>query len=199
MFLGAVVRGPGLSVPVKVRNMSVTGALIEGAAMPESGAQVELIRGSLVVPATVAWSAEQRCGLRFSSLVCVREWLAPQTASAQQRIDDAVRLLKLGALPMPQRPDAQAELSAGAPQSLQFGEDLRRVSRLIENLGQELANDTNILMQHGEKLQNLDIALQMVAVVADALSGSLDADAISARMANLRASCAAALEPPGSS
>src|SRR6185312_726100 len=79
MFLGAVIRSAGLSFPVKVRNMSVSGALAEGRDLPEEGAEVELVRGSLAVSATVAWCSEGRCGLRFLSLACIRDWLAPPT------------------------------------------------------------------------------------------------------------------------
>ena len=197
MFLGAMIRGAGLSVPAKVRNMSVTGALVEGTVLPEQGAEVQLVRGSLAVSATVAWCSQGRCGLRFSSLVCVREWLAPQANGAQQRVDETVRVLKLGAVPMPQRSGPPAEASCET-QSLQFGEDLQRVMRLIENLCDELSSDSDIVTRHGEKLQNVDIALQTVAVVADALAGRIAESLVAARLGNLRASCAAALQkiPP---
>lgn len=194
MFLGALLRAPGFSAPVRVRNMSVTGALVEGAAVPESGTEVQLVRGSLTVPSVVAWSIERRCGLRFSSLACIRDWLAPLSNSAQQRVDETVRVLKLGALPMPQRPVPHRTDSPHALPSAQFAEDLERVARLIESLGDDLANDMDTLRRHIEKLQNLDIALQTIGVVADALTGRADEAMTLARMENLRASCAAALQ-----
>jgi hypothetical protein len=193
MFLGAVIRGDGLSVPVKVRNMSVTGALVEGAILPEQCAEVELVRGSLVVSATVAWCSHGRGGLRFSSLVCVRDWLAPQANGAQQRIDETVRVLKLGAVPMPHRSGSQVETTSG-PRSVELGEDLLSVMRLVETLCDDLSSDDEIVIRHGEKLQNIDIALQTIAVVADALAGRMADSVVTARLGNLRASCAAALE-----
>lgn len=192
LFLGAVIRGAGLSLPVKVRNMSVSGALVEGADLPEEDADIELVRGSLSICATVAWSAPGRCGLRFSSLACVRDWLAAPANPGQQRVDDAVRLLKLGAVPMPQRPASSTEAQNGN-QSLQFGEDLRRVIRLIDDLCQDLSSDTDLMIRRGEKLQNMDIALQTLAAVADGLAGGAAESAVADRLANLRASCVAAL------
>lgn len=189
MFLGALLRGDGFSAPVKVRNMSANGALVEAAAVPGRGAEVQLIRGSLIVPAIVIWSAAGRCGLRFQSLACVRDWLAPVSNSAQQQVDNAVRLLKAGAVPMP-RSAAQAGTRAAA--SADLSRDLQSAARLIENLGDDLSSDEQVLARHGDKLQNLDIALQMITVVADALDGG-SGGSIAERLGNLRASCAAAV------
>jgi hypothetical protein len=197
MFLAAVLRGPGLSAPVKVRNMSATGALVEGAAVPPGGANIQLMRGSLVVPAIVAWSQERRCGLHFSSLVCVRDWIAPRSNTTQDRVDETVRLLKLGALPMPRSSPAQGDDST--PSSVQLGEDLLCAARLIEDLGEHLSIDVETLVRHGEKLQNLDIALQTIAAVVQALKGQAEEGAVAARMENLRSSCAAALKKSGAS
>jgi hypothetical protein len=194
MFLAALLRGADFSAPVKIRNMSAAGALVEAPAVPQRGAEVQLIRGSLAVPAIVAWSTPGRCGLHFASLVCVRDWLAPVSNSAQQQVDDAVRLLKAGAVPMPPRSAVQDR--AREPASAELGRDLRSAARLIEELGDGLSTDEQVLASHADKLQNLDIALQIIAVVADALDGG-NAGSIGERLQNLRASCAAAVQKPG--
>jgi hypothetical protein len=120
--------------------------------------------------------------------------MAPPANSAQQRVDDTVRVLKLGAVPMPQRPAPQAEASSAAGQSLQFGQVLRSIMRLMEDLCEELSGDSELVARHGEKLQNMDIALQTIAVVADALAGRMEESAVAPRLGNLSASCAAALD-----
>lgn len=193
LFLGAVVRAPGLSLPVKVRNMSASGALVEGTGLPEEGAEVQLLRGSLHLSATVAWSAEGRCGLRFSSLACVRDWLAPPANPGQQRVDEAVRVLKLGAVPMPQRRTSQV-VTPNGNELIQFGDDLRRAMRLVKDLCHELSSDDEVVTRHAEKLQNMDIVQQTVAAVADALEGEMDENTTASRLGSLRASCAAALK-----
>lgn len=194
MFLGAVLRGQGPSIPVKVRNMSVAGALVEGPALPEEGAEVQLVRGNLEVSATVAWSSDGRCGLRFSSLACIRDWMAPAANSAQQHVDETVRVLKLGAVPMPRRSAAQTEATGESSQSVQFSEILRSIMRLIDQLAEELSGDGDIIERHGGTLQNIDVAVQTIAVVADALASGMSESAVAPRLDSLTASCAAALE-----
>lgn len=101
LFLAAALHAPRYSAPVRVRNMSATGALVEAAAVPDAGTEIRLVRGSLAIPGEVAWSAAGRCGLHFSSLVSVHEWMVPPANREQQRVDDAVRLFKAGAIPLP--------------------------------------------------------------------------------------------------
>ena len=193
MFLAAVLHGPDGAVPVKVRNMSATGALIEGATVPSLETAVRLVRGSLAISCVVAWSAEGRCGLHFSSLACVRDWLAPAANRDQQRVDEMVSLLKLGAVPLPQRPKIEAHCPADARSAI-LGADLHRVSRLIEKLGDELAADAAVLASHAGALQNVDIAVQTLAAIGHALAGASDEQAIASRLESLRASCTQALK-----
>jgi hypothetical protein len=194
VFLAAVLQGPGFSAPVKIRNMSSTGALVEAAAVPDAGVPVRLIRGSLMVPAVIAWSEESRCGLRFSSIVSVPEWMAPSRNSEQQRVDDTVRLLKMGAVPIPQRTTPVSTMEIGdAAKPSRLAMDIQRVLTLIQSLGDDLANDKEVLMRHSAKLQHLDIAIQTLSAVANALSVSMVDEASLARLQNLRSGCAQAL------
>lgn len=184
MFLGAALYGDGFSSPVKVRNMSASGALVEGGAIPESGAGVRLVRGSLCVPAQVIWSVKGRCGLRFVALVTVGDWLAPPRNTEQQRVDEVVSLVKAGAVPI-----APTQRSTLEPANL--GDELRRICILLEKIGDTLSSDEVTLAKHGSELQNLDICTQTIAAVSDALEGknALSAD----RLASLRLSCEQAL------
>lgn len=192
IFVGAVIRDRGLSLPVKVRNISVAGALVEGTALPAEGAEVELARGSLAVPAAVAWCAEGRCGLRFSTLACVSDWLAPSANPGQQRVDEAVRVLKLGAVPLPQRPASETDPPFRG-QLVQLSGDLRSAMRLVKDLCHELSSESDVVTRHAEKLQNMDIVQQTVATVADSLERGVDENAMT-RLGSLRASCGAALQ-----
>jgi hypothetical protein len=191
MFLAAVAAGSGFMVPVKIRNMSSTGALLEGPGMPESGTSIRLLRGRLVAPAYVVWSYGGRCGIRFKLLLSVTEWMAPPSNREQQRIDDAIRLLKAGAIPLgvPQPEVAEEEG--------QLGRDLHAVHRLLDAHGDSIACDAAYVQRFGEQLQNLDIALQMVATIADVLVCGEEARAMS-RLQNLRASCREAVDRLGS-
>ena len=68
--------------PVRIRNLSETGALIEGASLP-GGRCPGPVRGDLQVAATIAWSGGGRCGVRFDRPTPVRmDWQAGATRMA---------------------------------------------------------------------------------------------------------------------
>ena len=189
MFLVAVLQGAGFSVPVRIRNMSTSGALIEAAAVPEGGSPVRLIRGSLMIPAQVVWSDAGRCGLRFSSVVSVREWLAPPSNREQKRVDDAFRAMKAGAIPLPLKPE-----SHDATSPIELGMDLRAVAKLLGAHCEDLLGDPHAVIRYGERLQNLDIVLQVIGAVADLLSGEGEEGPLASRLQNLRISARQAIE-----
>ncbi len=192
MFVAAVLKTVDGSVPVRIRNLSSVGALVEGAVMPAAGSAVSLARGCLATSAEVVWSADNRCGLRFLSLVSVRDWMAPPANTEQARVDNTVRLLRAGAIPL-----AVCGESSAIPRREQLGRDLRSVVRLVEAIGDDLAGNPATVSSHADELQKLDIALQMIASVANILAGDAEAEPVAARLANLRLSCREALEGGG--
>ncbi len=197
MFIAATLYWEQHRNPVKVRNMSLTGALVESPVVPPTGTQVHLIRGSYSAEGRVVWADKNRCGLHMTNHLNVRDWLSPPTNSEQQRVDQIVALVKAGAVPIPAgslggRPDRPE-----APPSLtndQLTYDLGLVSQLIEDLGDDLADAPETLMRHATKLQNLDIAMQMLAAICSELSAEEHGDgARMARIDDLRTSCDKAL------
>lgn len=80
--------------PVKVRDLSSTGARLEGGRLPAPGTDVILRRGSLEAFATVMWRDGQQCGLELDEPLSEREILeqikapkvqAPRPASTEFR------------------------------------------------------------------------------------------------------------------
>ena len=166
LYLSATLYCDGSSSPVKIRNLSASGALIEGPTNASLGSLVQLVRGALIVHALVVWFAEGKCGLKFSGLVDVPEWRAAPINAAQQRVDEIVRLVKAGAVPLPVRrisPTSNPEDSGDGNTALSG--QLRRASELLNSLGDVLTNDPDIVTRHGTALQNLDIAIQLIAAV----------------------------------
>ena len=53
------------TLQVTIRDLSLEGAMIQGATAPRTGCRLLLHRRSLVVPATVVWQSGNRAGLRF--------------------------------------------------------------------------------------------------------------------------------------
>jgi hypothetical protein len=189
VFVAAHLEGEGAQAPVKIRNMSPNGAMIETALAPPPGTKVRLVRGSLVALGEVVWSRSPRCGLRFASELSVREWLAPPASLAQQRVDEVVAQLKA-------RPPGASDLvpftpAPEAPQARnpQLAHDLARALELLRDLGDELASSGETLARHARRLQNLDISMQVIETVADLLDTAGPAHIALSRLSSLRIAC----------
>ena len=76
LLLSAAIESNGVSAPVRIRNLSEHGALIEGAALPPIGSSLILRRLQLEMRATVIWSDKGRCGVRFEGMIAVAGWRA---------------------------------------------------------------------------------------------------------------------------
>ena len=189
MFLAAVLRAGSERSSVKVRNMSRTGAMIESSVAPAAGTVVELIRGALVARGKVVWSSGVRCGVRFSSEVSVKDWLAAPTKVEQQRVDDIVALVKAGRTDL-----VHEDIVATGPRSPELVDDIGAVLELMKDVEDDLASCDDTLARHGIKLQSLDIAMQMLRALALELrSDTKEKPASLARLKDLRVACAQAL------
>lgn len=66
VLLAASLEAFGRVFPVKLRNLSTEGALIEGASLPLEGSHVVFKRGALEVDCHVAWVLDGQAGLAFT-------------------------------------------------------------------------------------------------------------------------------------
>ncbi len=67
VLLAAKLRtGSGYEIDVRLRDLSQKGALVEGKSLPPQGSEAVFSRGSITVPARVAWTGEGRAGLEFA-------------------------------------------------------------------------------------------------------------------------------------
>ncbi|HEV8408225.1 MAG TPA: hypothetical protein VGQ34_09865 [Sphingomicrobium sp.] len=192
IYLAAALYCDGASAPVKIRNMSTAGALVEGAVLPDLGSLVQLVRGGLIVHGLVSWSSDGRCGLKFSGLVDVQRWQAVPSNNEQQRVDEIVRLVKAGAVPLAVPPLAKTDDRGETPDADISG-DLRRAAQLLDCLCNVLASDPDIIERQGSALQNLDIAIQMIGAVEAVIAGGPNLDSDGARLGALRISADQAL------
>jgi hypothetical protein len=183
LFLAATLYPAGEgALPVKVRNLSPTGAMVEAATLPANGAAVRLRRGALHIAGGVVWSAGKRCGLAFRGTISVKDWMSPPANGDQQRVDAAVARLRSGSVP--------AVRDVVAPPSFSIAAELALVARLVDQLGDALAADDAVLQRHGVQLQSIDIVLQLLDATAGALA---ERPGCSRRLADLRASAEQAL------
>lgn len=174
LLLAATAEVGGRSLPIRIRNLSETGAMIEGAGLPEAGMSLILMRGDLQVAATVAWAAGSRRGVRFGGPTPVNEWTGGKpraidcTGLRDQRRVDAIQA-EARAQPVTGRALRSNEAPATHPtQDLdaRLADELGFVQRLLEGLGDELIADLLLIQRHGKSLQSLDLVGQILGHVA---------------------------------
>ena len=164
LFLVATLYFGRASNPVRVRNLSATGALVEGAVLPPPGSTVILRRGALEAAGTAVWLDGGKAGLAFSSLLEVSEWLPTRDAKPQTKVDQIAFGLKQARAVVPASIPAADEGSSLAALAL----ELTAVQAQLGKLGDQLALDAFVLANHPE-VQLLDLAGQRIGRIVAAL------------------------------
>ncbi len=75
VLLAATIEVSGLKIPVKLRNLSADGALIEGEGLPVDGTEVLFHRNDLTVISRIAWVAGCHAGVAFATKLQPQEVL----------------------------------------------------------------------------------------------------------------------------
>ena len=70
-------------LPAKLRDLSLSGALVEGFGLPPAGSTLFLVRGDLELSARVAWQRGERAGLEFHIPLTEAELTAKVNPSRQ--------------------------------------------------------------------------------------------------------------------
>ena len=60
-------------IPVKVRNLSLGGAMLQGRSLPKVGSDIVLSRGAFEVFATIVWCRGDTCGIEFDDHLAALE------------------------------------------------------------------------------------------------------------------------------
>ena len=165
MFVAAVLKLGDQPFPVRIRNMSTTGALLEGAILPPSGSRVELVRAGLAVNGQVAWAMGAHCGIKLDLVVTVDSWLSGKAAAHQQQVDAMLAEVRRDLHQHPATPDAAEPVSAMATRDSAAAADLADIARMIGELGDGLASDPLVLARHMAGLQLIDEAQQRLAAL----------------------------------
>jgi hypothetical protein len=153
VFLAAVLHGGATAVPVRIRNISATGALIEATSLPSAGTAVRLVRGDLCASGELAWTTARHAGIRFVDAIHVEGWVKRVGHSGQQRVDTVVEALRR---------------SESVPPELQEGarvDSLRSISAALDELCAGLAGG-DVTLELGEQLIKLDAIAQALRRIA---------------------------------
>lgn len=66
VLMAASLELSGTSLPVKLRNLSAEGALVQGDKLPVEGSSVLFRKGDLSMPGSVAWVQGRQAGINFA-------------------------------------------------------------------------------------------------------------------------------------
>lgn len=180
LCLSATIRFGALSAAIRLRDLSTTGARIEGNSLPSVGTSALITRGTLNASGTIVWRDRKGCGVRFENPLSLEEWMPTAAWRDQLAVDVMVEQAQSG------RADDLPEAQARSPHSLvealprRLAEELAYVSRLLESLGDDLCGEPLVVMRHSEKLQNLDIAAQILGHVGALLVADQPEQAVTA-------------------
>ena len=190
LLLAASFEAGPLSAPGRIRNLSETGAAIEGAVLPAPGAEIILRRLDLAVRGGVVWTSGIRCGVHFDRSIGVGLWMTGRRAAH----DPADEPLGAMPLPAPGQSGTAAQRSTAAPAPAparldgRLAEELDLVRKLLEQLGDALSDEPAILARHATALQSFDLVNQILGHVSTVLIAEDRAAAIGAiGMEELRA------------
>lgn len=157
LFVAATLYFDGGSSSVHIRNMSLTGALIESTVLPEQGATATLKRGALQAIVRIVWKADRRAGISFSSTTHVADWMSRAPPLHQTRIDDAVRAIRSG---QEVNLAGAADLATG-PAAMAIEAELNALRGELAEIEAGLIGDVVVVATHPE-IQLLDVAQQRV-------------------------------------
>jgi hypothetical protein len=169
IFVMAALYAEGRPVtPVRLRNISRTGALIEAAALPSPGSVVRLSRATLAASGTLLWVRGSKGGIQFESPVAVGEWL-PQgrRGFGQQFVDELFHQKRLGGVRV-------IEEGTGG-----LADELLGLRSSLECAAEDLALDAAVAARHLPSLQAIDKVGHALAKLASeiALQSSASATA----------------------
>lgn len=195
-MLSATIESRNVSAPVRIRNMSVHGAMIEGGALPDPGSTVVLSRVEMSVGATVIWKRDMRCGIHLDRRIVIEDWVKGTPSGqfppgpSQTQVDASLEALREGA-PIEVEPVAAvaaiepvpplaAEPLGTVPIDVRIAAELDLVKAMLEEAGEKLASDMDIVMKHEKSIQNIDIASAITGQLSEIVASENSEKAIDA-------------------
>lgn len=156
IFLSAVLISPHRKTPVRIRNLSRTGAMIQGAPALNVTDPVRLLRGSIDLEAEVIWTTEKNCGLKFSTPIDLNIWSPALDRVAQNHVDRRFSLAERTAAQV--RPLPNCDFDAQA----RIADELGLICRRIDATLDKFSDYAPLVVRMAEELQELEILSQAI-------------------------------------
>jgi hypothetical protein len=154
VFLVGTLDAGDASAPVRIRNLSEHGALVEGSALPAVGAKVRLLRGRLSAAGQIAWLGHRHGGVNFDAQIDVDSWVQRVGHVGQQRIDGLVAAIRG---------------SKSIPSGLQHAPKIQSLAAInleLERICERLAAMPDMSVALSEELLKLDVLCQSLRQIA---------------------------------
>lgn len=165
LYLAASLLGVSNQVPVTVRNLSSTGALIEARKMLDNEDMVTLVRGSLRAVGSLVWRDGRRGGISFVHPIDLSAWVPGPSGRGQLRVDRIIAESRTHEAVARTKPDVTPTLSQSNLMH-RIGEELAFASRRLQALSGDLAEDPAVIFRYGAQLQDLEITTQVLGHLA---------------------------------
>lgn len=183
LLMSGSIEAEDIAAPVRIRNLSETGALLEGAVLPKVGARLILRRLDLEIGGTVIWADKARCGVKFEGTISVAgwrsgNWIAPAETHDQAHVDSVQAAIRRGAIPLPPSRSPSERLTAPGRGSAQkdsaiharISDELTTLRHLLQALGEELGEEPVLVERHPHALQRFDLTVQILGHLARVLT-----------------------------
>jgi len=154
VFLTATLDCGSRTTPVRIRNVSARGALVDGVGLPAAGSRVTLLRGRLSAVGEIAWESDDQGGLKFDNDIDVASWVQRLGHSGQQRVDGVIAALRSGEVPRNLKDEAAAR------------DSLPVISAALDQICERLATHPGLATELGEELLKLDVIAQSLRRIA---------------------------------
>lgn len=158
VFLSAALYTQTRSFPVRIRNISAGGALLDGTNLPGEGSPVSLCRAHLAVEGKVAWQAHELRGVHFSAEIDVEEWVKLRGHAGQQRVDQAVAAIRTGK----HQDDLISEMSNTGTEPV----TMESISTALEEICERLSNSPALTDDVAVELVRLDSIINSLRQLA---------------------------------
>lgn len=151
MFVNAVLCTSSGSAAVRIRNISATGAMINGKIPADKDERVRLSRGSVAVNGRLVWKRDDKAGMEFFSTLTPDAWL-PTEHAGQQYVDKIVENIRTRG----GSKDLEAESLGKGPRMLRT---FSGVCASVQQVAEALADDPYVLDRHSASIQLLLLAI----------------------------------------
>lgn len=155
----------GNSKQVRIRNISVGGALLEIADIPADLRNASLIFGAESHQGSIVWRSSNRIGFQFDK---PREFTAAERVPTigQARVDRHIYQAR-EELDLTDHSNGSKDTDRS---DLRISEELLYIQRRMESLGDVLSGDPILIVKYQRQLQDIDIIMQTLGHVSRVVS-----------------------------